>query len=719
MIKPDFKELKTNLRTIAQTDAALDAIFAKRDEQAEAIRSICDSIGAVYAKDALVQFSAEELKNAKAGIRVQALIDAGYKDLRSLAEASDMELMSVEGIGEKQVASIRHIVAEFANSLAGKYSIRLEAEDDGKSGTDNAKLIALLYKYNKCETVRKDAEDAASNLKSFREKCTQAKIVRNGLTWLIAGAQMKERTVMMADDVSAFCSGAFFERLLHIIDMHQEALQTSDEEAMTAFKANGADFYALLEKIDGTRSRRSFVYDSIPAALAEEVGAEVLDLKHFTGNLRSYQEFGVKYIIHQKYVLLGDEMGLGKTIQAIAAMSEVASSSDGTCHFLVICPASILINWAREIGKFSDIEAYILHGQKLEDTLSIWKENGGAAITNYESLGKIVDKIDEKMKLAMLIVDEAHYMKNPDAQRTKYIKRLDNESDRIVMMTGTPLENRVEEMCSLISFIRPDMEAAVRSMAHISHLSEFKEKLSPMYLRRTRKQVLKELPSMEEKIEWCEMTDLDRDEYIMAVRDRSFMKMRRLSFLQDDMENSAKARRLIELCDEAIDEGRKAVVYSFFRETVGKVSTALGDRCIGVISGDTKIEGRQGLLDRFAKAEGGAVIVCQIQAGGIGLNIQAASIVIFCEPQIKPSLTWQALSRVYRMGQVRNVLVYHLLCPGTVDDEMTKLLEEKKFEFENFADESAVAEAFDNIMDKDWIQKVIEDENRKYLPAVI
>ena len=103
----------------------------------------------------------------------------------------------------------------------------------------------------------------------------------------------------------------------------------------------------------------------------------------------------------------------------------------------------------------------------------------------------------------------------------------------------------------------------------------------------------------------------------------------------------------------------------------------------------------------------------------MGLNIQAASIVIFCEPQIKPSLTWQALSRVYRMGQIRDVIVFHLLCDGTVDEQMMRILEAKKIEFNNFANESVVAEAYDNIMDKDWINKVIEEENGKYLPMVI
>ena len=719
MQKPDFKELKNIIKAIKETDTVFDGIFSDRDKQIRAIRDICTKIGAEYAKEALSDFSVDELKNAKAGIRVSALIDAGYTDLGRIAKASDLELSAVEGIGDKQISSVRSIVAEFANSLASKYSVRLEYDENGPSVTDNSLLITQLYRFSKCEEIRKDAAEPAKNLKNFCAGIEHDRFVKGGFGWLVAGNELKQHTVKIAGDIFAFFGGAFFERLLNLIDLYHEADSVSDKEAMEAFKLNGADFYALLEAIDSTRAARSFVYDSIPASLAKEVDETVLDLSRFIGNLRAYQSFGTKYIIHQKYVLLGDEMGLGKTVQAIAAMAHIAAQNDGICHFLVICPASVLINWAREIGKFSDLEAYILHGTLIDDAFTVWHDKGGVAITNYESLGKIVGKIDEKMTLSMLTVDEAHYMKNPDAQRTKYIKRLDNESEHILMMTGTPLENRVDEMCNLVEFIRPDMVAKVRGMAHISHLAQFREELAPLYLRRTRKQVLEELPPIEEKTEWCDMTVEDRSAYISAVSERNLTKMRRISFLQDDMNTSSKAVRLLELCEEAVSEGRKVVVYSFFRETISKISAYLGEKCMGVICGDTEIAGRQGILDRFANADLGSVLVCQVQAGGIGLNIQAASIVIFCEPQIKPSLTWQAFSRVYRMGQVRNVIVYHLLCPQTVDEEMLMILDEKQLEFKNFADESVVADAFDNIMDKDWIKKVIDGQNQKYLPMVI
>ena len=438
----------------------------------------------------------------------------------------------------------------------------------------------------------------------------------------------------------------------------------------------------------------------------------------FNGILMAYQEFGTKYILYQERVLLGDEMGLGKTIQAIAAMIHIKAEDAGS-HFLIVCPASVLINWCREIKKFSDIDTYLIHGTFIRETFEKWQSWGGAAVTNFETMGKIVDYIDNHMRLSLLIIDEAHYIKNPDAQRTRNIRRLDNESDRILMMSGTPLENRVEEMCSLIDFIRPDMSSEIRSLAQMSSVPQFREMIAPFYIRRTRDQVLKELPEIEEEQEWCLMSTRDKELYIYDITQNDFAGMRRVSFRDENLSGSAKAGRLVELCDLACEEGRRVVVYSFFRETIDRIRSLLGGRCAGVICGTTPITERQAIIDKYSEDEEGRVLICQVQSGGIGLNIQAASVVIFCEPQIKPSLTNQAISRVYRMGQVHNVLVYHLLCEDTVDEAMLIRLSEKQSEFDTYADRSVMAEATDNLLDREWIRQFIDKEREKYLPMVV
>lgn len=152
----------------------------------------------------------------------------------------------------------------------------------------------------------------------------------------------------------------------------------------------------------------------------------------------------------------------------------------------------------------------------------------------------------------------------------------------------------------------------------------------------------------------------------------------------------------------------KIIVYSFYLDVVSQVSKLLGEKCTGVISGSVSSADRQKIIDEFDKAESGSVLVAQIQSGGVGLNIQSASVVIICEPQVKPSIENQAISRAYRMGQTRNVLVYRLLCKGTIDERMMNILANKQREFDKYADESLAAEQA--IIDDRSLMKLVEDE---------
>lgn len=164
-----------------------------------------------------------------------------------------------------------------------------------------------------------------------------------------------------------------------------------------------------------------------------------------------------------------------------------------------------------------------------------------------------------------------------------------------------------------------------------------------------------------------------------------------MSWNVGDLHNSSKANRLLEIIEEAESEGRKVLVFSYFLDTIRKIYDFLGDRCLNPINGSVTPQRRQEIIDEFNEAPAGTVLVSQIQSGGTGLNIQAASVVVICEPQLKPSIENQAISWTYRMGQVRNVLVYRLLCPETIDEKITAILEEKQAIFDAFADKSVAA----------------------------
>ncbi len=713
----NFAKINSLIKALTDLDEYLNTIYSDRHCQEEEIRKLCARILRKDAEKSLAEVSVEELKKSKAGIRVSALIDAGFDNLYALSCAEDRELMAIQGIGEKQLEAIRNIIAEFINRIAEYTGMRISNDVTGMD-TDRKELIHALYKFRQCELIRKDAEGVSAEYHDFIGLLRSEPIIRSRIKWLFSGRKAKDNTVLMLDEMVSFCNSPVFTRVKGFTDRYSQVNEIPQDTAIKDYERNSADYYALIERLGTGGSVRPAVYHSLSAELAAEIDAFPLDIAGFRGTLRAYQEFGTKYILSRERVLLGDEMGLGKTIQAIAAMTHIKANDPGS-HFLIVCPASVLINWCRELKKFSDIDTYLLHGAFTGEIFEKWQSLGGAAVTNYETMGKIVDRIDEHMDLALLVIDEAHYIKNPDAQRTKNIRRLDNESERILMMTGTPLENKVDEMCSLIDFIRPDMTARVRSLAHMSSVPQFREMIAPFYLRRTREQVLRELPEIEEEQEWCLMSARDRELYIEDITENDFAGMRRVSFRDESLCGSAKAGRLVELCDQACDEGRKVVVYSYFRETVERVRSLLGDRCAGVISGATPVTERQAVIDRFAEISEGRVLVCQIQSGGTGLNIQAASVVIFCEPQIKPSLTNQAISRVYRMGQVHNVLVYHLLCEDTVDEAMLIRLGDKQSEFDTYADKSALAEATDNLLDHEWIRQFINKEREKYLPMVV
>ena len=159
------------------------------------------------------------------------------------------------------------------------------------------------------------------------------------------------------------------------------------------------------------------------------------------------------------------------------------------------------------------------------------------------------------------------------------------------------------------------------------------------------------------------------------------------------------------------------IVFSFFLDTIRKVSMLLGSRCIGPINGSVAPQRRQEIIDEFDNAPAGSVLVAQIQSGGTGLNIQSASVVIICEPQLKPSIERQAIARAHRMGQHRDVLVYRLLCENTVDEKMLELLATKQAEFDAFADKSVAAMQTPELDDRSFgeiIKEEIDRINAKY-----
>lgn len=303
--------------------------------------------------------------------------------------------------------------------------------------------------------------------------------------------------------------------------------------------------------------------------------------------------------------------------------------------------------------------------------------------------------------LAVLVVDEAHYMKNPAALRSQAVARIIGRSERTMFMSGTPMENRLDEFFSLVSYLQPKLvTAATQSMSAtaLAAPAAFRASVAPVYLRRNQVDVLSELPERIESDEWLSMGPSDQSAYWDAVRSGNFMAMRRAVTVGDGHTDSAKLERLDEIVREATEEGRKVLVFSFFRNVIESVSSRLPS-VFGPIHGSVPALTRQKIIDDFTAATGPAVLVAQIQAGGTGLNIQAASTVVLMEPQVKPSLEEQAIARAHRMGQTRRVQVFRLLASDSVDERMVEILQRKSVDFDRYARDSSVKDAAPDAVD--------------------
>ncbi len=645
----------------------------------------------------------EEINRDKRGFRVKALREYGYHSIADIWAAPMYRIASVRGVSAESAYYIKRIVDDMV--LKAHQSVKIKLSTDNKTPAAT-KLVSAIHKYNCAlsliETCRKLLSQNSHNV---NHAITDVFPATSMFKWFFTSASKKQKAISAYDFLKQLLWSDYGSVSSEMLTALYAVEESTDVEAWQEFSKNPIHFFNILEYVNpGVLGTADGVY-GLPEDLAREIQDECFFPDGLICTLRRYQEWGVKYILHQEQVLLGDEMGLGKTIQAIAAM--VSLRNTGATHFVVVCPASIVTNWCREINKMSKLSVTKVHGEGRIAALRSWMRSGGVAVTTYETTSHF--KIADNFKFALLVVDEAHYIKNPETRRTANVKRLSQHAERTLFMTGTALENKVDEMIELIKMLQPKIAQQVQGMTFLSTASQFREKVAQVYYRRKREDVLSELPELIESQEWCTQLPEEERIYEQAVLDKHYPDARRVSWSIDDLSKSSKASRLIEIVEEAELEGRKVIVFSFFLDTIQKVSSLFGNKCLHPIHGSVSSPRRQEIIDEFDEAPAGTVLVAQIQTGGTGLNIQTASVVVICEPQFKPSTENQAISRAYRMGQTRNVLVYRLLCENTIDERITSILENKQTIFDAFADKSVAADKSVE-MDAKTFGDIINDE---------
>lgn len=696
----DAKRVLAEHRTILN---GLESIQKNAESARNEIENAANAMAAEEALQILKGISVDELNRNRNGIRVKLLKDSGYDTIAQLTSLSAYKLAAIKGISEEGAYAIKNEVENITKQAQKGVKIRLSTDHKTPMA---GMLVRGIYKYRRLQRVIGTVNSLVQNHKQQVESDLKdaAPATGNKLKWFFTSKKKQQRAIDAYERLDALLHSEYkkaSEGVIQAADLRNLA----NEAAWSEFETESIRYINVLEEIVPELLGNDDSIYGLPEELALEIRDEPVFFEGLKCELRPYQEWGVKYALHQKRVLLGDEMGLGKTVQAIAAM--VSLKNTGATHFAVVCPASVITNWCREIVKHSDLHVVKVHGTGRDTALDSWVKNGGVAVTTYETTGHF--ELEENIKYTLLTVDEAHYIKNETAQRSKHVRALAEHAERILFMTGTALENKVEEMVSLITVLQPDVAQSVHGMEALSSAPEFRRRIAPVYYRRRREDVLTELPDLAESREWCTLSGEEERIYEEAILGKRYTDARRVSWNVDDIKDSSKARRLLEIVEEAESEGRKVIVFSFFLDTIRKVQELFGTKCMEPINGSIPPQRRQEIIDEFDRAPAGSVLAAQIQSGGTGLNIQSASVVVICEPQFKPSIENQAISRAYRMGQSRDVLVYRLLCDDTIEERLSDVLDEKQRIFDAFADQSAVAEESLEL-DQATFGKLVEEE---------
>ncbi|MEV6769676.1 DEAD/DEAH box helicase [Nocardia sp. NPDC051030] len=620
-------------------------------------------------------------------VRLGVLATAGYRTVADILQTDPRHLVSVPGVGPHTVNEVLDAALAYEATLRSTTFLRIDSE---RRPPAHIQLLAQLAAIRHTDAVVAALRDPIASLSGVVEPyITRAGPAAQGkLRQLFTGRETKGVAAAAVVKLRTVLADPQTELLRRMLDSAEHGADPSaydSDQLWQDYLIDAAAVNSLLSTLGGAGETEDVEasHGYLEPSLREQISAFPLDTSLLKSTLRRYQLFGAQYAIHQERTILGDEMGLGKTIQALAVCAHLASN--GRTQFLVVCPASVQINWLKEIEKHTQLTAFSLHGVDRETHGARWVEHGGIAVTTFTTVGRLRVLAEAGAGIAMLIVDEAHYIKNPDAQRSRHVQRLTDQTQHLLLMTGTPMENRVEEFRNLVRYLDGWLATRINPSDALGGARQFRRAVAPVYLRRNQEDVLTELPEKIEIDEWVQLTSDDKRMYRNAATDRNMMRMRRAAY---ESGNSAKLERLAEIVDEAFEDGRKVIVFSFFLDVLAAIRNRLGANAVGPLTGSVGPSERQLMVDDFTNHGEPVALLSQIEAGGVGLNIQAASVVIITEPQWKPSSEDQAIARAHRMGQTRTVQVHRLLAKDSVDERIVEILERKQALFDEFARKS-------------------------------
>ena len=461
---------------------------------------------------------------------------------------------------------------------------------------------------------------------------------------------------------------------------------------------------------------------------AEVLGREIRDsggaLPGISAHLYPYQVEGVAFLATVGRGLLADDMGLGKTLEAIAAAS-VLRAHEGVRRALVVCPASLKHQWAREIQRFTGTEAVVIEGRPAA-RLALYRKGAPFTLVNYEVVLRDSEVIQSRLSPDLLILDEAQRIKNWRTKTAAAVKAL--ATPFAFVLTGTPLENRLEDLYSLMQVVDPRVLGPLWCCLldfHVTdgrgrvlgyrNLSELRRRLAPVMLRRDRSLVRDQLPDRIDSRVDLELDRRQRDlhdeamsvagrlariaerrpltpseeKQLMAVLQRARMACNAAGLVDRETKGSPKLKELASLLEElCLDGGRKVVVFSQWERMTrmaGEVARELG---LGVVRlhGGVPTGRRGALIDRF-REDPGVQVFLSTDAGGVGLNLQAASVLINLDLPWNPAVLEQRIGRVHRLGQREPVQVVLMVARDSYEERISGLIAAKRELFRNVVGE--------------------------------
>ena len=439
--------------------------------------------------------------------------------------------------------------------------------------------------------------------------------------------------------------------------------------------------------------------------------------------MRSYQKNGFLWLKTLRENgfggILADDMGLGKTLQVISLLTaeqqEMQAGEKELRRSLIVCPASLVYNWQKEITRFAPQLKTVIVAGSVPDRASIIRHSkeGEILITSYDLLKRDAE-VYQKFVFAIQVIDEAQYIKNPSTQAAKGVKKITAAFK--LALTGTPIENRLSELWSIFDYLMPgflygyqkfreQFELPIVRNGDEERLERLQKMIRPFILRRLKKEVLKDLPDKIEKNMAACMEQKQKELYHAHAQrlalmlqnqteeefaDSRFQVLSELTRLrqlccdpalvyENYEDGSAKLDLCIELIQSAVESGHKILLFSQFTSMIEILTARLQEESIScfVLQGSTKKERRAQMVEQFNRDDT-SVFCISLKAGGTGLNLTGADIVIHYDPWWNVAVENQATDRAHRIGQKNVVTVYKLIAKGTIEEKIIKLQQMKE-----------------------------------------